>query len=49
MKYQLNLGTSSLNSVGYFCIFLEIYSKQIMIYNSDNSVISDETESFFAE
>lgn len=26
MKYQLNLGTS-LNSVGYFCIFLEIIFK----------------------
>ena len=26
-----------------------VYSKQIMIYNSDNSIISDETESFFAE
>ena len=48
-KNQLTLRTSSLNSVGYFCIFPEIIFKQNMIYNSDNSVINDEIESFFAE
>ena len=48
-KNQLTLRTSSLNSVGYFCIFPEIKFKQNMIYKSDNAVINDEIESFFAE